>query len=314
MVSNPLSGGNAKGLNDLRRLLAGYDAALHRQATDAEEIREAVLDFLAHEIDLLVINGGDGTVHAVLTALFTSDRRDRLPLLAILRAGTESMIARDVGLRGTRANALSRLLNWAGSRDREASVIERPVLCVDGAENGRPMYGMFFGAAGVYEGIKFCVNRIHGMGVRGEPASGLTLARFLLAGITGDTDTLPTSPVRFVLDGVTMQSMDASLILATTLERLFLRIRPFWGTEPEPLHFTAVRTKPKHALRALPVLIMGKKSRLGTFENGYVSHNARKIRLDLQSGFTVDGQLYRPAPQLGPLTLSHGGSARFLNL
>ena len=59
---------------------------------------------------------------------------------------------------------------------------------------------------------------------------------------------------------------------------------------------------------------MGKKSRFGTFENGYVSHNTRKVRLDLQSGFTVDGQLYRPAPRLGPLTLSHGGSARFLNL
>ena len=28
--------------------------------------------------------------------------------------------------------------------------------------------------------------------------------------------------------------------MATTLERLFLRIRPFWGTEQAPLRFTAI--------------------------------------------------------------------------
>ena len=133
VISNPLSGGNRKGFQSVERILSSYRQVFHRKAVDPEQVTAAVRDFACRGVDLLVVNGGDGTIHAVLTALFTTRWPHRLPVLALLRAGTASMIARDVGLRGSRLRALSRLLDWASSGCGAPSIVERPVLRLEGA-------------------------------------------------------------------------------------------------------------------------------------------------------------------------------------
>ncbi|NCP03944.1 MAG: diacylglycerol kinase, partial [Deltaproteobacteria bacterium] len=69
----------------------------HREAVTPHDLAQALVDFAEQGIDLLIINGGDGTVQAVLTLLYTRKIFDQPPLLALLRAGTTSMLARDVG-------------------------------------------------------------------------------------------------------------------------------------------------------------------------------------------------------------------------
>ncbi|EFK10753.1 diacylglycerol kinase catalytic domain (presumed) [delta proteobacterium NaphS2] len=314
VISNPSSGGNRKGLQSVERMLAGYHRVLHRRAVDPEQVKVAVRDFARHEVDLVVVNGGDGTIHAVLTALFTTHRPDQAPLLALLRAGTASMIARDVGLPGSRLQGLSRLLGWAYDGRGAASLMKRPVLRLAWEKDVQPMYGMFFGAGGIYEGIQFCLNRIHTKGVGGELAAGLTLARFLLASARGDRRTVPRTSIGVGLEGMEMTTMDVQVILVTTLRRLFLGMRPYWGTEEGPLHFTAIRSDPEHLLRAAPSILRGRGSRWAVPRNGYLSHNLRGLRLHIQSGFTLDGQLYQSNPQLGELWLESGGETGFLKL
>lgn len=314
VISNPLSGGNRKGLQPVERILSGRRQVLHRKAVDPEQVTAAVRDFACRGVDLLVVNGGDGTIHAVLTALFTAKWPHRLPALALLRAGTASMIARDVGLRGSRLRALSRLLEWASSGRGAPSIVERPVLRLEGAVGAQPIYGMFFGAGGIYQGIEFCLNRIHRAGVRGELAAGLTLGRFLLAALGDNKRIIPPAAVQMSVDGMAMQPINALVILATTLERLFLGMRPYWGSESGPLHFTAVRSDAEHLLLAIASLIRGRRSRLGSPGHGYISHNVHDIRLLIQSGFTLDGQLYLPDPHLGGLSLRSGGQIKFFRL
>ena len=176
------------------------------------------------------------------------------------------------------------------------------------------MYGMFFGAGGIYEGIKFCLTRVYTKGVGGELAAGLTLVRFLLAAVRGDRRTVPPAPIRVGLEGMAMQEMDVLVLFVTTLERLFLGMRPYWGDEEAPLHFTAVRSDAAHILRAAPSLIRGRRSRWANPRHGYLSHNLRDLRLCIQSGFTLDGQLYPSDPRLGALRLRKGGEAEFLRL
>jgi len=113
VISNPLSGGNRKGLQPVERALAACGHTLHCQAVNPEEVKAAIRAFACHGVDLVVVNGGDGTIHAVLTELFATEWPNQVPFLALLRAGTASMIARDVGLSGSRLQGLSRLLDWA---------------------------------------------------------------------------------------------------------------------------------------------------------------------------------------------------------
>ena len=169
------------------------------------------------------------------------------------------------------------------------------------------MYGMFFGAGAIYEGIKFCQTRVYTKGVGGELAAGLTLLRFLLAAAKGDRRNVPRAPIRVGLEGTEMQEMDLLVLLVTTLGRLFLGMRPYWGAEEGPLHFTAVRSDADHVLRAAFSLMRGRRSRWGNPRHGYLSRNLREVRLCMESGFTLDGQLYQSDPRLGTLWLKKGG-------
>jgi diacylglycerol kinase (ATP) len=314
MISNPLSGGNRKGLQPVEKILAGHSSTLHRQVIQPRDVQTAICDFSRQGVNLMVVNGGDGTIHAVLTALFTTDWSDRLPVLAVLRAGTTSMIARDVGISGSRLQALSRLLNWAHTGQGIASIVKRPVLRLEWETGEKPMYGMFFGAGVIYEGIKFCHDRIYKKGVRGELAAGLTLARFFLAELKGDRRMAPTTPMHVGLEGKVMQAMDVQILFVTTLERLFLGIRPYWGTEAGPMHFTAIRPNTPHLLRVALSVLRGQRSKWASTRYGYLSHNLHDLRLSIQSGFTLDGQLYESDPQRGALSLRSGGEVEFLKL
>jgi hypothetical protein len=262
---------------------------------------------------LFPTDGSDGTVQAVLTGLFYRRPFETLPLLAVLSAGTTSMIAGDIGLKGGRTKALRRLFAWAHNRERKLDIVQRPVMRMHIMDR-EPLFGMFFGTGAIYQGIEFFRRRIHRLGLRGELGPGLTLARFLLALIQGDTHYVNPVPITVEWDGHAPQQRDCLLLLASTLERLFLGLRPFWGTEAASLHYTAVNAHPDRVLRTLPALLSGRQGRYKTPANGYWSHNVDELRLILNGGFTLDGELFPPESGLQTVVLGHGGTASFIRL
>ncbi|MCK5826790.1 MAG: hypothetical protein KAG93_07130, partial [Desulfuromusa sp.] len=66
MLTNPRSGGNKKGLGGIYNVLAQWPEVLHREASTLEGMTEALEFFARNRVELLVINGGDGTAQAVL--------------------------------------------------------------------------------------------------------------------------------------------------------------------------------------------------------------------------------------------------------
>jgi len=316
MLNNPLSGGNRKGLQKIRKAAAtAQPRVFQRDVQTPTDVVETLADFAQQEINILVVNGGDGTVQAALTAVFHKNFFEVMPMLAVLRsAGTTSMIAGDIGLKGPRESALQRLFSWARTKDASAAVMQRPVLRVQMPAENEPVYGMFFGAAAIYQATQFCLQKIHTKGVRGELGAGVALARFLWAVVLRDRKVVSSEPIITRLDQKSAQQQKYLLVLITTLQRLFLGLRPYWGSEPKPLHYTAVRSRPRHFLRALPSLIRGRQSRYVRPDNGYISHNIDEVQLTLNGGFNLDGELYSPDSKLGPVVVTHGGYATFLKL
>ena len=313
VLINPLSGGNLNGLGAIRSLINEYPRVSHCDVQTPEDILEALEDFARREVDLLAVNGGDGTVQAVLTNLFHHQPFKSLPVLAVLQSGTTSMTARDVGFSGSRVRSLKKLFNWATAGDGEPQVIQRPVLQVRAP--GHPTrYGMFFGAAAIYQGIQYFHRKVNTRGLKGEIGPGLTILRFLWAAIRQNSSFMPAVPILVAVDDHPPQQLDTFVVLVSTLERLFLGIYPYWGDESGPLHYTALRARPRYLLRALPSLLRGRKGSYGTPENGFYSHNAHEIKLNLGSGFTLDGQLYTPGTRQEPTVVRYGGTASFLRI
>jgi len=314
LISNPLSGGNRRGLSEIRELLARQPEVCHLEASAPSAVGEAVDEFARREVEILAVNGGDGTVHAVLTEFFRRPWGGRLPIFALLRAGTASMIARDVGLGGARGAALNRFLQFTSGGGGRAAVVRRPILKLEGSLDQKPLYGMFFGAAGICQGIRFCLDRVHPKGVRGQLAAGVTLSRLLIAAVFGGGRLLFPVSIAVALDGAAPEEREFLLLLVTTLERLFLGIRPYWGTEIGPLYYTALGARPRHLLRTAPNLLRGRKGRLGKPEHGYYSHKVREVRLTFSGHFTLDGELYAPDNRGNAITVTEGGEAFFLKL
>jgi diacylglycerol kinase (ATP) len=91
VVINPLSGGNRNGLEDVRSVISAHPQVIHCDVQTPDDVQVALAQFARQKVNLLAVNGGDGTVQAVLTAIFQHQPFEEPPLLAVLQSGTTSM-------------------------------------------------------------------------------------------------------------------------------------------------------------------------------------------------------------------------------
>lgn len=311
VLTNPRSGGNKKGLSEIRSLLEKHPDVLHREEFTPEGMSDALSEFSKNGVDMVVINGGDGTVHAALTIIGRGDAFSKPPLLALTCAGTTSMLPRDVGIKGHSVEALSQVLRWARSTDEKLCLLPRHVLEVKRGAGQPPLFGMFFGAGAITQGIKLFHRGVNPMGWRGEIMPGLTLLRMLVAILRKDHSKVPPLLVRARLDKQPSQDSEMLLVLISTLERLFLGMRPYWGEEGGYMHYTAISSFSKKLFRVLPSLFNRQKNRYATPENGYISHNLNEVELEMDRDFTLDGELYESGQE--PVVIRPAGPFAFLS-
>jgi len=313
VINNPLSFRNRRSrtLAAVRDVLVAHARIPHYEVNRPEDIAAATRELLAAGSELIVVNGGDGTVQAVLTALFSADV-EGLPLLAVLPSGTTNMVAADVG--GTKRPlwALEQLLAGVDSGRLRGSVVERPVMRAEIAPDAPPIFSLFFGTGAIYHGIRFCRHYVATVGLRGEIGPGVALAVFLGKIALGQGGAMfPPLHISGRLDDRPVQTGAYLGALVSTVSRQFLGLRPFWGREPAPLKFSAVSYSPQHVWRAAPAIMRGKPNRWVRPEYGYTSHNAHQVELQLDCGFTLDGELFMPTPG-APVVLRSGYTACFL--
>lgn len=315
MISNPLSGKNRRGaLTAVGRLLQDYGTIPHREVRTVRDARDALDAFAADGVDLVVVNSGDGTVQAVLTLLFTESRFSSMPLLALLSGGTTNMTHQELGLPGPGIEGLRRLLNWLDHGEGDAFIRRRALLKVQTASCRQPLYGLFFGAAGIFKGIQFFHSRMKRMGLRGDPAHLLILGRFLWALARRKDELVAPERIAIHADAYGPLEVDALMLLVTTLDRLILGLKPFWGSGSGPLRLTAVGVRPRRLMCALPSLVRGRNSFWATPANGYLSRRGHEIRLDLRGGFALDGELFATDPSSPLIRIQDGGAAAFLRV
>jgi diacylglycerol kinase (ATP) len=148
IVNNPLALRNRRkpGIGDrLRARLDGEGMVL--DASTPEELDQAVQRFRAAEIDLLGVNGGDGTGHLVLSAFARAYRDRPLPRLLLLRGGAMNTVAHGHGIRGTPEGILKDVLEHR-RRGIPLRTVERDLLQVQ-ADDGPVRHGFIFGTGAV---------------------------------------------------------------------------------------------------------------------------------------------------------------------
>ena len=314
VLHNPLSGRNKRQPLLFQAVYARHPEVQHAEVTTPSDIMKAMETFAHNQVNLVVVNGGDGTIQATIDALFNFRHFSEMPLLAIIPAGTANMIAGDVGLGKYEKATLENLLSWMKSSSPAIDIINRSILRIRLPSQQKPIHGMFFGAGAIYHGTKMGRETKHTIGRLGEWGAGLILVKFLLALATGSRKGLQPVTVGVSTEESTTKYEEYLVLLVTTLERLFLGMRPFWSSTSGPLRFTSVKVPYRYLWRVLPSLIRGKSHPLATTDHGYVSENLSEIRLVLNSGFVLDGEVHLPPQSEEPLTLELAGELSFVRL
>jgi len=326
ILCNPLGGRVQVRLEEIRRLGRGLGGDGYREASTPVEIGDAISNLLEADLDLLCLIGGDGTVQAALTALHSCAPPEDWPLLAALPGGTTNMTAKDLGSwRRVEAGLKALASRQRGSGGSEAgmdggsapgrggpeataeflgTLVRRPVLRIEGAEVG-VLGGMFLGVGAAPIGVRYFHERHDRADRPGNPAFGSTIGRVLwsLAIDRGGGESL-AQPLTCSLDGDQGSHHQGLLCLVTTLDRLLLGLCPYWGREPEPMHFTLVEKGARRLWWRLHRLARGWPGRALTPEAGYHSRNARCVELVFDGPFVVDGEFFEARAAAGPIRIT----------
>jgi len=267
-----------------------------------EALRFALNDFARDGLDLLVIDGGDGTVRDVISLLPHTFGED-LPLLAVLPSGKTNVLAIDLGTpEGWRLEEA-----LVAARRSEPVIKSRPPLRISW-QDGRPcLQGFFFGVGAPVKATGLS-QKVHKVGFFHNVAVAVTIVTASLGAVFGGTrdEWREGVPARLILDGEDQPVGDRFAVLATALKRLPFGLKPF-GAPREGLKLLDVDAPPRRLLKALPVLLTGKIVP-GLESMGYRRRDPSQVILAGGAPFVLDGEIFEG----GDLTIGLGPSLRFL--
>ena len=204
------------------------------------------------------------------------------------------MVALDLGASRNPALALAGLVRASREGGLQDRVTPRPVLRLESASE--PVaYGMFFGAGAICRAIELTHRRFPKGRAQGTLGGSLVTGTLLAQVVRGRRAGLLTpDKVELTLDGRGIGAESYVAVIATTLQRLFFRLRPFWGEGPGVIRVTTVASGTRGLGRALPRILRGHPPAAAT--PGLDSRNAEDARFRLDCDIVLDGELFGPRP------------------
>jgi hypothetical protein len=304
LISNVCSERNKRGTEALDRTVASLPGIRHEKICDVDGLGDILASFAAEKVQAIAVNSGDGTIHAVLTELLEKRPFPEPPPVCVLMGGMANMTGADVAPRGKADAVLRRLSALIDADGIGSHLIHRHILRLENIVGQPPQRAMFFGAAGIVEAIRLCKTEMHSRGLSATWANWATLLKMLggwvVPGKSGRRDI--GAEMAVALDNGPAVEGRRLLVLATTLDRLILGSRPFWNTASGPVRWTEIADPPRRLLANAPGVLYGRSKRTVKDES-YASHGVRRVSLEMDGPFTLDGQFFT-AERQNPLVIT----------
>ena len=253
VVSNPKSGKNRRDPALVERLAYVLgDSGEVAEPQSLDHLEAAMRSFRAQGVDAVCVNGGDGTLHKVLSALVVvygegatgaALRSLELPYVVILKGGTLNTMARNIG-QDLGGDALLGRVVQAWHAGRPFQTVERTAMVVNGAHAG-----FLFGTGVLYRFMR--------MYEEGSPPSPWK-ALGLVARVCGSTAVggalaqrvFAPDPATVSLDGAPWAPPAYAAIAVGTMDDLGLGFKLFHRASANPgqLHVLGFHCPPMSVL------------------------------------------------------------------
>jgi len=263
------------------------------QPGERDQLPAALQRFRDRQIDLLVINGGDGTVRDVLSAGLEVFGED-WPAVAVLPKGKTNALT--VDLDAPKEWSLQGAID-AFMQGRRIARRPLKVARLDAPEP--PMLGFIMGAGAFAVGIDKGQDA-HRFGAFNSLAVGVTAAWGIVTAIFGSRENAWRRGARMELllgqeraplfraEGGSPEFRQ--LLLASTLERFPMGIKPF-GSHRKGLKLAVLDQPNRRTLMQIPRILTG--AQLSNMrERGFHQLAAPCFEVDLGERFILDGEAY----------------------
>ena len=312
LISNPRSGHNRKQFEGIRSRIERCPTIHHVVTQSPADIRPALENLSARGISVLAINGGDGTSSAILGEMLASGLFAQLPLIALLPGGTANMNAGDIGVSGSLRRATSRFCSWCeNGRDCAGKTTRRALLRVVTEPGGGPHFGMFLGAGAIIQGTEYAHREVHARGLRDDFSLALITLRTVWGVLRDDPEFNRHVAVSLALDDAAAKPHDTLILAVSTLHRLAFGMRPFWGAETGAVRLTLIEQHCSRFARTFFSIVRGRPNSNAVPASGYLSHNADRIRVELDGKLNLDGEILEAS---GAVDISASQQLEFLTL
>jgi len=292
IVNNPRSRRNQRDPEIARHLRNVLDQ--DGEVVDAstpDELDRAVERLRAARIDVLGVNGGDGTGHLVLSAFARAYGTEPLPRLLLLKGGAMNTVAHAHAIRGGAERILRRVL----ARLRVGlplRTVERDLLRVE-ADGGPPRYGFIFGTGVV---VTF-LEAYYRCGHPSPVAAAALLIRAVGSAVANGrfaASLVRRERLRVTTDGDEWPDASYLTLAAASVPEIGFGFRVFARCDEQPgfFHAVGVHGSPMQIVRALPRIRRGRPWRRRVAQDEV----ARELSLEGDAPrYTIDGDLYAAA-------------------
>ena len=262
------------------------------------EVPEAVRAALDLAPDLIVVSGGDGTLHLLMTELLHQAQGQAVPPLLVLRGGTMNIAAGNLASGKAPARELAtlgRAIDINAFEQGLVSIRNVAPLCVQSTRFDVPKYAFVFA-----NGIAYRILREYYASGEPSPARAFTVTASILGaafvGEEAERRFFPSLEARVFVDGELASDQPLRISVATPLSRLILWFAPFEEARApltDSFNFLANFMRTGEIARHFWPLCRG--TYIGP---GHVCRAAREVTIVDGEGFTLDGEVYEGSDQV----------------
>jgi diacylglycerol kinase (ATP) len=283
------------------------DSVLVEAPETLDDYPRALRRFAEAGVGVVAVDGGDGTLRDVMSALPWAFG-ETLPAIALIPSGKTNVAAADVG--GMPRERLVALAEAVVAGAALPSETRRPIMVEAG---GAKMLGFVFGLGAFERATRLANERVHSRGFAQKMGVALGVVMSGAAAFGKDREAWRNGvPLALSIDGANPETRYSFALLATSLKRLMLGLWPFWGSGPGAFDVTEVAAPPRRLIRTLALAGIGRPPSWAA-EAGYQSHKADRLSLTIREPFIFDGDTFVAGPD-GRVELTAGPEFRFVRL
>lgn len=294
LITNPASHTVQRKGSVLEPLASLSGGIIFYRIDDFSKLPAAFRDMLESGISSCFVEGGDGTLQAVLSAYLQLPQHSRPPLaFSLLPGGSTNLAYNIMGLKSTRVSAIKSIIQKLANGTAPDTVHTHKAILVDIAGRTEMLAGFVLSTGSLARAMIYTQENLHNAKRREWRSVARAVWRLAVSpdkAALGDGSPVIT-PSDFEAIDASNNSVKSirAFSLFTTLPSLSLNLKPFWNVGDHPIAHTYASWPIKRLKAGVLKLILGKAGK-SMARHGLSSEGVEEIRFRTNGDVILDGE------------------------